>query len=445
MTRIVELRTRRQGLAERAAALRAKTDRSTEETEQYDQTINQLVETDHEIEREENYLDSERRDAEYTRSHGGSTSTMTATREEERTAAAAAAATHGERRAGDHALIDFRSFASQPSPIDGRRPIIDLQAYVDANYRSWMRGQGDSRDSEYTLRAFQVDSETEGGYLVRPEQFVARLIQAVDNQVFVRQLATVFQVADATALGAPSLDTDVADADWTIELGTGSEETSLRLGKRSLTPHPLAKRIKLSKTLLRLAALDPEGLVISRLAYKIGITQEKGFLTGTGVQQPLGAFTASADGISTGRDVSTGNTTTSMTFDGLQEAKFSIKQNYWSRLQWMFHRDGVKQLAKLKDGDGQYIWQPSVVGGQPDRILTFPIMMSEYAPNTFTTGLYVGLLGDWSNYWIADALGMTMQRLVELYAETNQVGYIARLETDGMPVLEEAFARVKLA
>ncbi len=70
---------------------------------------------------------------------------------------------------------------------------------------------------------------------------------------------------------------------------------------------------------------------------------------------------------------------------------------------------------------------------------------SEYAPNTFTTGLYVGLLGDLSYYWIADALSMTVQRLEELYAATNQVGFIGRLETDGMPVLEEAFVRVKLA
>jgi HK97 family phage major capsid protein len=62
-----------------------------------------------------------------------------------------------------------------------------------------------------------------------------------------------------------------------------------------------------------------------------------------------------------------------------------------------------------------------------------------------TTGNYVGILGDFSYYWIADALDMQVQRLVELYAATNQVGFIARREVDGMPVLEEAFVRVKLA
>ena len=168
-------------------------------------------------------------------------------------------------------------------------------------------------------------------------------------------------------------------------------------------------------------------------------------MTGSAAQQPLGVFTASANGISTGRDVSTGNTTTAMTFDGLIEAKYGLKGNYWPRARWIFHRDAMKTIAKLKDGEGQYIWRESVRVGEPDRLLGMPIMMSEYAPNTFTTGLYVGILGDFASYWIADALSMQIQRLVELYAETNQVGFIGRLETDGMPVLEEAFSRVKLA
>jgi HK97 family phage major capsid protein len=84
------------------------------------------------------------------------------------------------------------------------------------------------------------------------------------------------------------------------------------------------------------------------------------------------------------------------------------------------------------------------LGGTPDRILEVPYVMSEYAPSTFTTGLYVGIIGDFSFYWIADSLKLEIQRLDELYAVTNQVGFIGRSETDGLPVLAEAFARVKL-
>jgi HK97 family phage major capsid protein len=57
----------------------------------------------------------------------------------------------------------------------------------------------------------------------------------------------------------------------------------------------------------------------------------------------------------------------------------------------------------------------------------------------------VAAYGDYSKYFIADALDMEIQVLDQLYAATNQMGYILRKETDGMPVLEEAFARLKLA
>jgi HK97 family phage major capsid protein len=295
------------------------------------------------------------------------------------------------------------------------------------------------------LRALQADSDPAGGYVVAPEQLVQEILKAVDDKVYIRQFATKYMVERADSLGVPSLDADPADADWTNELGTGSEDSTMAFGKRTFHPHPLAKRIKVSNKLLRSSFLDVEQLVRDRLAYKFSISQEKGFLTGSGAMQPLGVFTASDNGIPTSRDVSTGNTTTSIQVDGLIEAKYALKQQYWPNAFWIFHRDAQKQISKLKDGEGQYLWRESTRVGEPDRLLGFPVYMSEYAPNTFTTGQYVGILGDFRFYWIADAMDMQVQRLMELYAESNQIGLIGRLETDGMPVLSEAFVRVKLA
>lgn len=314
--------------------------------------------------------------------------------------------------------------------------------YRDAFNRFLSGGRGALSEAE--VRALQADNDASGGFMVASEQFVDQLIQAVDNAVFIRQRATKFRLANAASMGAPALDADPADADWTSELATGSEDSTMSFGKRELHPNPLAKRIKVSNKLLRQSP-RADSLVMSRLAYKFGVSQEKGFMTGSGANQPLGLFTASAAGISTARDVSTGNTTTAPTFDGLISAKFGLKGQYWNKAEWLFHRDVLAVVAKLKDGDGQYLWRESVRAGEPDRLLNLPVMMSEYAPNTLTTGLYAGILGDFSHYWIADALDMQVQRLVELYAESNQTGFIGRLETDGMPTLAEAFVRVKLA
>ena len=308
-------------------------------------------------------------------------------------------------------------------------------AFLSGDYR--MLGPEESR-------ALQQDLQASGGYLVPPMQFVRDMIKAVDNMVFIRQWATKNDVTSAESLGVASLDNDPADPSWVAELNFGSEDSTMSFGRRELHPHPLAKYIKVSKKLVRTVP-SVETLVRDRLAYKFAVTEESAFMTGSGANQPLGVFTASANGISTARDVSTGNETTSIKFDGLYEAKYTLKQQYWPRARWVFHRDAVKQIAKLKDGEGRYIWSESQRIGEPDRLLGLPVYMSEYAPNTFTTGLYVGILGDFSYYWIADALTMEIEVLRELYAATNQVAIVARKETDGMPVLAEAFVRVTLA
>lgn len=294
--------------------------------------------------------------------------------------------------------------------------------------------------------ALQMDKDTAGGYLVVPEQFVAKLIQDLDYEVFIRQYATIYTLTDAESLGAPALDTDIADTNWTTELAIGTVDSSLAFGKRRLTPHPLAKYILVSKDLLMTAAISVEAIVRQRLAYKFGTVQEAAFMTGSGSGQPLGLFTASANGITTSQDVSTGNTSTAFTADGLINCKYKLTSPYLRspNLRWIFHRDGIKMARQLKTGDGQYLWKPGLAGDPTDTLLDVPVLTSEFAPNTFTTLLYTGLIGDLGQYYIADAMSMRIERLVELGAATNQDYFIGRLKCDGMPVLSTAFARVKL-
>lgn len=333
--------------------------------------------------------------------------------------------------------------SAPPEPSAGHKPssFRATEEYRNA-FNSFLR-TGNTSLPEIQA-ALQADSDTAGGFIVAPEQFVAQLIMGLDDQVFIRQMATVIQNANAASLGIPAMDGDVDDGDWTSEIATGTLDDGLGFKKRELKPYPLAKQAKVSNKLLRASAIDVEALVRNRLTYKFAVTQEKAFLTGDGVEKPLGVFTANPAGISTARDVATGNSATAIGADGLIDAKYALKAQYHKDANWIFHRDGIKQIRKLKDGNGDYLWKAGL-SDKPDTILEIPYSMSEFAPNTFTTGQYVGIIGNFKFYWIADALDMQIQRLVELYAATNQTGFIGRLECDGMPVLEEAFARVKLA
>lgn len=347
---------------------------------------------------------------------------------------------------GTEKLNELRSIHEQTTnPTEYRDTRYENEGNRKA-FRDYIR-YGQAAIGPDHFRALQADSDTAGGFLVMPLMMANAVIKAMDNEVFIRKLATVYPLPKAESLGAPVLDNDIGDPTWTAEIATGSEDTDMSLGKRELTPHPVARLIKVSNRLLRNAAIDAETLVVQRLVYKFGIVQEFNFLLGDGSNKPMGVFTAAAAGlgISTARDVATSNTATSFTSDGLIDAFYSLKAQYRKKASWIFHRDAVKRIRKLKDGDGNYIWQLGVAFNKPDTILGAPYAESEYCPNTFTAGEYVGIVGDFSHYWIVESLSMQIQRLIELYAATNQVGFIGRCELDGMPVLEEAFARVTLA
>lgn len=320
------------------------------------------------------------------------------------------------------------------------------QSTLEERYSPEYRGRYARWLSTGEYRDLQAGNDTQAGYLVAPIQFVDELIVAKKNLVFVRELARTFTVTEAQGLGAPSLDVDVSAPVWTSEIATGNDDTAMRFGKRELYPHPLAKLVKISNKLLRVNTVSAEATVRDRLAYQYAVTEENAFVNGNGNEQPLGVYTPSPMGISTGRDVASG-ATAAITADGLIDAKYNLKQQYLNSktLRWLMHRLAVKAVRKLKDANGQYLWTTGLGIGKPDTLLDVPVCMSEYAPSAFTSGQYIAVIGDFAYYWIADSLNVTIQRLNELYAQTNQTGFIGREEVDGMPVLEEAFSRVQLA
>jgi HK97 family phage major capsid protein len=332
---------------------------------------------------------------------------------------------------------------AKPEGEEGR----DAKPRESVEYRSaFSRFVEQGKDAMFTpgeIRAIQADNALNGGMFMAPTQYINELIKDIDNNTVIRGIARVFPLgAGVTSMGAPSL-----DADWTAEIQAAAETQDLKIGERELTPHQISKLVKISNKLIAGSSQSIETLVRERLAYKFGITQEKAFMTGNGSQQPLGLFTASASGIpgTTAYDIVGANTATSITADGLMDALFDLKEGYQTNAKWLFHRLAVKQIRKLKDGNGQYLWTPGLSGGAPATILEKQYVTSEYAPSTFTTGQYAGMVGDFSYYWIADAVGLAIQVLKELYALTNQTGYIGRMSVDAMPVLPNAFRRIKLA
>ena len=97
----------------------------------------------------------------------------------------------------------------------------------------------------------------------------------------------------------------------------------------------------------------------------------------------------------------------------------------------------VKALRKLKNGNGDYLWQPSVRAGQPDTLLNRPVYTSTFMP-AIAAGAKSILFGDLGYYWVADRQGRSFKRLNELYAATGQVGFLSSERVDGKLILPEA-------
>lgn len=336
----------------------------------------------------------------------------------------------------EEATFESRTRAER---IREKRSSKEYRAAFDKFLR---RGQQALTNQE--RRDLSVDSDVDGGYLVSPIQMVEGILKDLDDQVHIRSKARKFNLVNAKSLGVVRRTAKMNTAAWGGEITPPTKDDSLKFGKRELTPNFMTLLSLASRDLLANSSDPAEAIVSEELAINAAELEEQALITGDGQGKPLGVMTASADGISTARDVSTDNTSTAITADGLMEAKFSLKAPHRRTAEWMFHRDAVKMIAKLQDANDHYLWEPSLKAGEPDRILGLPYEESEWMPNTFTTGLYVGILANWNKYWIVDALDWEMQRLKELYSLSNQDGFLARRKVDGQPVLEEAFARVTL-
>lgn len=160
--------------------------------------------------------------------------------------------------------------------------------------------------------------------------------------------------------------------------------------------------------------------------------EEEEFFVGDGAGKPVGIFNATGGG-----EVGVTTTTANITFDDVMDLFYSLKAPYRKKAKWILNDSTVKALRKLKDSNGNYIWQPSVSVGVPDMILNRPYYTSTFAPEV-AAGATPLAFGDFSYYWIADREGRSFKRLNELYATTGQVGFLASQRVDGKLILPEA-------
>ena len=286
------------------------------------------------------------------------------------------------------------------------------------------------------MNALQVGTETEGGYLV-PDEYERTLVQALEEQNIFRQLAHVIH----TSSGDRKIPVVASKgtAQW-IDEEAQYPESDDSFGQVSIGAYKLATMIKISEELLNDSVFDMPSYIATEFARRIGAAEEEAFFTGNGAGRPLGILAETG-----GAQVSvTGAKADAVTFDEVMDLFYSLRSPYRRNAVFIMNDATVKALRKLKNGNGDYIWQPSVTAATPDTILNRPVYTSGFMP-TLATGNKTILFGDLGYYWVADREGRSFKRLNELYAPTGQVGFLASQRVDGKLILPEAVKVLKQA
>ena len=276
------------------------------------------------------------------------------------------------------------------------------------NFWNAMRLQG----NPYEIRnALQEGTDSEGGYLV-PDEYERTLVQALEEENVFRRLAKVIQTSSGDR--KIPIVTSHGSAAWLDEEDALTESDEV-FGQTSLSAYKLGTFIS------------------TEFARRIGAKEEEAFFVGDGSGKPTGIFAATG-GAQTGI---TAASSTAITADELIDLFYSLKSPYRRKAVWVMNDSTVKAIRKLKDNQGQYLWQPSLTAGTPDTILNRPVYTSSYVP-AIAAGAKTIAFGDFSYYWIADRQGRSFKRLNELFATTGQVGFMATQRVDGKLILSEA-------
>ncbi len=277
--------------------------------------------------------------------------------------------------------------------------------------------------------ALQEGTDSEGGYLV-PDEFERTLVESLQEENIFRKLAHVI----STSSGDRKIPVVASkgSASWVDEEGTITESDD-SFGQVSIGAYKLGTLIKVSNELLNDSVFNLESYISKEFGRRIGSKEEDAFFNGNGVGKPTGIFNATG-GADTGV---TAASATAITADEIIDLFYSLNAPYRKNAVWIMNDATVKAVRKLKDNNGNYLWQPSLTAGTPDTLLGRPVYTSSYVP-TIAAGKKTIAFGDFGYYWIADRQGRNFKKLSELYAATDQTGFVATQRVDGKLILSEA-------
>ena len=270
--------------------------------------------------------------------------------------------------------------------------------------------------------------DANGGYLV-PEEYDTRLIQVLEDENIMRRLGTRITTSGEHKINIAA---STPAAAW-IEEGEQLTFGDATFDQIIMDAHKLHVAVKITEELLYDNAFGLENYILKKFGTALANAEEDAFINGDGSGKPLGLLAAEG-----GAEIGvTAASATAITADEIINLVYSLKRPYRKNAKFMCNDQTLAAIRKLKDTTGQYLWQPSLQAGQPDKILGYDIETSPYFP-TIAAGKPAIAFGDFSYYNIGDRGTRSFAELKELFAGNGMVGFVAKERVDGKLVLPEA-------
>lgn len=272
----------------------------------------------------------------------------------------------------------------------------------------------------------QEGVDADGGYLV-PEEYDKRLIDVLEEENILRALGTKLTTAGDHKINVAATKPAASWIEEGQELTWGDSTFSQIL----LDAHKLHVAIKVTEELLYDNAFGLENYIITQFGKALANAEEDAFLNGDGKGKPTGIFAKTGGGNVTAE-------VAAFTGDELINLVYTLKRPYRKKAAFIMNDKNLAVLRKLKDANDQYLWQPSLKEGEPERLLGYPVYTSAYAPADAIA------FGDFSYYNIGDRGSRSFKKLTELFAGNDMVGFVAKERVDGKLILPEAVQILKL-
>ena len=266
----------------------------------------------------------------------------------------------------------------------------------------------------------QEGVDADGGYLV-PDEYDHRLMDVLTEENIMRKLGHKITTSGEHKINIAATKPAAA---W-IEEGGALSFGDATFDQILLDAHKLHVAIKVTEELLYDNAFNLESYIIDMFGKALANAEEDAFLNGSGVGQPLGLFAATGGGTAA-------ISTAALTADDVIKLVYALKRPYRKNAKFIMNDQTIASIRQLKDNNGAYMWQPSLIAGEPDKLLGYDVYTSPFCP----AGKIA--FGDYSYYNIGDRGTRSFKQLTELFAGNGMIGYVAKERVDGKLILPEA-------